>query len=158
MHMDETQAAVPAPRHTVLEWLGQLQQKLTPDSTGTQLDVRLHDRAIQTYLSPAAMTAATALTAPLTVEMELYFSCFVRKAVRFHERLPLSDSPADSHTRLHEHLHLQFCPVTTQHCSMASCDEAPPMESMPVTRPQAFLPRWVTIDYRHGQWLGEFGY
>lgn len=160
MQLDEMHTLLPTwqDTHTGMNWFSQLRQKLAPGSYGTHLDVRLYNRTVRSFFTPAAMTAAAALTTPLTVEMELYFSCFVRKAVRFYARPPSADCPTDSHTRLHDHVHLQFSPVTTQHCAMASCDSAPPMESMPVTRPQAFLPRWVSIDYRHGQWQGEFGY
>ena len=142
-----------------IDWLNNMLDRLLSREAGTYLDVRLHQRVIHVTFTPAAMTAAATLTDPLTVDMELYFSCYVRKAVRFRSALPASDSPAESHTHLHDQLYLQFSPVTTKHCALdTNNDEAPPLERMPVTRPQAFLPPWVSIDYRHGKWLGEFGY
>ncbi len=69
-------------------WSQQLRQMLGMSGEGTRLAVRLYGRTLEVTFSPAAMAAAAALTSPLTVELELYFSCLVRKAVRFHAALP----------------------------------------------------------------------
>ncbi|MBI5041695.1 MAG: hypothetical protein HZB57_11015 [Gammaproteobacteria bacterium] len=139
-------------------WYTQLRQLLMPASEGQHLEARLYGRVLHIHFSPAAIAAAATLQTPLTIELELYFSCFVRKAVRFHAAPPSTDSLPDSHTRILDHVHVHFHPVTTQHCSMANSPDAPPMETMPVTRPQAFLPRWVEIDFHRGAWIGEYGY
>jgi hypothetical protein len=139
-------------------WSQQLRQMRGLSAEGQRLAARLYGRTLEVTFSPAAMTAAAALTSPLTVELELYFSCLVRKAVRFHAALPAAEDSPDSHTRVLDQVHLQFSPVTTQHCSMESQSGAPPLERMPLTKPQSFLPHWVNIDYRHGKWLGEYGW
>lgn len=118
--------------------------------------VFLHGRPVHVHLSRAALTAAAELAAPLIVEMELYFSCLVRKAVRFRTAI---DGAIDSESApINERLMLCFRPVTTEHCALPDDDSAPPLETMPIKRPQAFLPRWIEIDFRRGEWLGEFGY
>lgn len=121
-------------------------------------EVFLYGRPVQVRLTRAARTAAAGLATPVIVEMELYFSCLVRKAVRFHPAVkapPIGDS---EHAPITERLLLRFRPVTTEHCALPDDDSAPPLETMPVKRPQAFLPRWLNIDFRRGEWLGDFGY
>lgn len=122
------------------------------------LEAHLFGRPLRVQFSPQALAAAGRLQSPLTVEAELYFSCMIRKAVRFRYAQPDDTLPTGSHAPLLEHMTLQFRPVTTQHCQIEVGAGAPPLETMPVTRPHAFVPRWVSIDFHHGDWLGEFGY
>lgn len=120
--------------------------------------VRLHGREIRVELTRAAQRAAAGLTAPLVVEMELYFSCLVRKQVRIK---PLADTqlPNDDLVSLGGPLLLGFRPVVAEQCRIADLgDEAPPLKTMPVTRPGAYIPHWLRLDFHKGEWRGEFGY
>lgn len=119
-------------------------------------EARLFGRVVRWQMTPAAHAAAARLTAPLVVEMELYFSCLVRKAVRFY--IPDAGTGIGEEAHLTEHLRLRFRAVTTQHCVLPAGASEPPVESMPVSRPHAFVPRRLRLDYRHGVWSGEFGY
>lgn len=121
-------------------------------------EVFLYGRPVQVQLTRAARTAAAGLAAPLIVEMELYFSCLVRKAMRFHPADKAPPAGDGEHAPITDRLVLRFRPVTTEHCALPDDDSAPPLETMPVKRPQDFLPRWIEIDFRHGEWRGEFGY
>ena len=35
---------------------------------------------------------------------------------------------------------------------------SPELEAFPIQRPEAFLPKWLAVDFRHGDWSGEFGF
>jgi hypothetical protein len=48
--------------------------------------------------------------------------------------------------------------VMTRVCAMAEVEGSPPVTDFPIANPRPYVPRWLTIDYRKGQWLGEFGY
>lgn len=133
-------------------------QFLLGSQDNLSMEVRLFGRPLRVEFTPQAQVAAAALQSPLTVEAELYFSCMIRKAIRFRHGNPDDTLPTGSHAPLLDHLTLQFRPVTTQHCQIEVGAGAPPLETMPVTRPRAFVPRWVSIDFHHGDWLGEFGY
>lgn len=139
-------------------WMSGWRQLLLNPQDDLITEARLFDRPLRVQFTRQAVAAAAALQGPLTIEVELYFSCMIRKAVRFRHARPDETLPTGSHTSLSEHLTLQFRPVTTQHCQIEVGAGAPPLETMPVTRPQAFVPRWVSIDFHHGDWLGEFGY
>lgn len=149
-------------------WCQQLAQTwgMTDQTQALELRVQLHGQALRARLSAAAVQAAERLASPLTVEMELYFSCLVRKSVRFYATTPNLELPVAAQVRLLPQLLLRFHPVSTQQCSMADTrldtrldtGAKPPVETLPVVKPQAFVPRWIDIDFHDGEWVGENGY
>lgn len=124
---------------------------------GTGFTVRLCGRPIAVTLSPRARKAADALQAPLIVEMELFFSCLLRKRVLFHEPARAPESILER-VVLHPALTLQFRPIVSEVCRIDELEGAPPVTTMPAKRGEAFIPRWLTLDHRTGEWVGEFGY
>lgn len=115
-------------------------------------EIEFHDRKIALSLSDAAEKALAQRSSPLLAEMELYFSCLIRKAVRFRD----SDTP-DGVT-VNDKLTLTFRPVMTQHCGLDYEGSEPPLTDFPITKAERYIPHWLKLDYRHGQWQGEFGY
>ena len=114
--------------------------------------LRLGHRDLEVRLTRSAQAALAA--GPLVVEMELYFSCLIRKRVRF---------PATAHAdatcaRLDERLTVCFRPVMTRQCAVSGGQDSPELEAFPIRRPEAFLPKWLALDFRHGNWSGEFGF
>ncbi len=110
-------------------------------------------RIIELQLGRGARRQLAQRSTPLIAEMELYFSCLVRKRVRF------SETPRESPTVMAQPgLALCFSPVTTATCSVADNGDDVPLTAMPVKNPAAYLPHWLKIDFRQGQWHGEFGY
>lgn len=117
-----------------------------------QTRVRINGRPVDVRLSRAAEQALAQRQQPLLAEMELYFSCLIRYKVRFQE-------PADSSgIRVNDKLQLRFRPVMTARCGNDYTGDEPPLTDFPIEKPAAFTPRWLQIDYRRGQWQGEFGY
>ena len=87
------------------------------------------------------------------LELELYFSCLVRKRVHVRDRL---DGNA---VVLSDQLSVRFRPVVTQQCAMRDvARDNPPVMDMPVVDPDRFFPHWITLDFRRGSWIAEFGY
>ncbi|MGA7800563.1 MAG: hypothetical protein WCC36_07105 [Gammaproteobacteria bacterium] len=115
--------------------------------------VVIHGKPVELRISAAARNRLADRQRPLLAEMELYFSCLVRKRVRFRD---LQD-PEDTVSAL-QGLSVCFRPVTTAECRMVDAGEDVPTTAMPVVNPAAFVPHWLTIDYRRGGWVGEFGY
>jgi len=91
------------------------------------------------------------LDQPMAVEMELYFSCLIRKAVRFG-----GDAQASNFTTAAPRLKIGFRPVMTKACRMSDVEGAPPLEDFPIVKPEAFVPKRLTIDYKSGKWIGDF--
>jgi len=117
--------------------------------------LQMNGRELSIELSSAARTALAARTYPLYVQMELYFSCLLRLKVRFSDTASgdgLEWIPGG------EHLFVSFRPVMTAHCSNDYEGDEPPLTDFPIAREAPFTPRWLHLDYRNGQWLGNFGY
>lgn len=109
--------------------------------------------SLRLRLTPAAARALAARDRPLLVELELYFSCLIRKRVRF----PASAGPAVLRARLAPSLEVAFRPVTGRHCRLDEAPGPPALEAFPLARVAAFRPRWLWLDCRRGRWRGEFG-
>lgn len=114
--------------------------------------IMIANKPLKLQLSAAAQQALTARSTPLYAEMELYFSCLIRFKVRFYEQAVHGEGVAVS-----DKLVVGFRPVMTEACGKDYEGEEPPLTDFPIVRPEAFVPKWLRIDFRHGQWYGEFG-
>lgn len=87
----------------------------------------------------------------LNVEMQLYFSCLVKKRIIFHAAAP------ESALRVNEKLRIIFRPVQA-----ASCDPEEFARNYPEKRQldsraaQKMRPSTLMLDFKCGEWLGEF--
>jgi hypothetical protein len=117
-------------------------------------EVMYDGKPLRVRLTRNAEQALAERVTPLVAEMELYFSCLIRKRVRFHAEVP------DDHCQpVSPNLSISFHPVMTEQCRLDdSAQGEVPKAEFPITNPAAFLPHWLNIDYRKGEWCGEFGY
>ena len=119
-------------------------------------EIEINGKRVRVEVSRAANKAMKKITVPLLAEMELYFSCLVRKKVRFYERNDISNA---ERIRVSEQLEVSFRPVMTEVCSVSDTQgDAPPVTDFPIANPKAFIPHWLRIDFKKGEWVGEFGY
>lgn len=116
--------------------------------------IRLGDRELELRLTPRARAALAALRAPLDIELELYFSCLLRKRVHF---LAAPRRDVACRATLTDKVSVSFRPVMTRACAVQAVD-VPQLEYLPLARPGAFTPKWLALDHRAGRWLGEFGF
>ncbi len=109
---------------------------------------------IQVRLTAGAERALAVHPTPLLVELELLFSCLIRKRVRF-PATPHADAIPVPGTD--PRLTLYFHPVCTKVCAIGDA-EVPDLLTFPIRRVTPFIPRAVTLDYRKGAWVGDFYY
>ena len=125
-------------------------------------NIKMMGKQIKLEISAKAERELAGRTTPLFVEMELYFSCLLRKQIRIVDRSRYEqDGVADDKfsVQLSNNLHIHFRPVMTKTCSVSSCEgEKPPLSDFPINKPQAYVPRWLKLDFRKGEWCGDFGY
>ena len=88
---------------------------------------------------------------PLIVEMQIYFSCVVKKRVLFH------DSTGLETTRVNDKMEVCFRAVESNSCDPVEfANNFPiksPFESAAATK---MHPKNLTVDFKRGQWVGEF--
>jgi hypothetical protein len=116
--------------------------------------VTVKGKTLRVALSNAAQQALEQRADALLLEMELYFSCLIRKRVHVRESIDGVDTIPVS-----DKLLISFRPVVTETCAMRDVPrDNPPVRDMPIVRPERYFPHWLTLDYRRGKWLAEFGY
>lgn len=129
---------------------------MTISLTGGQakiLDAVLEGKPFRVILSGAAQRALATRSTPLIAEMELYFSCLTRLRVRFYE-----SDPDASATAVSELLAVRFRPVVSQRCDLHEVAGKPPLTDAPLAKRAPFVPHWLRLDFKRGEWLGEFGH
>lgn len=115
-------------------------------------EINILGKNVTISLSRAAEKALSMRDKPLVAEMELYFSCLIRKKVRFKENLE------GDLVNVTEQLVVRFRPVMTAVCGIDYEGDEPPLTDFPIKKPEAFVPHWLTIDYKKDKWIGEFGF
>jgi len=115
------------------------------------MNIILHDKSLEIRLTRAAQKALALRETPLVAEMELLFSCLHRKRVYFGES-------AEQSTAVNAQLAVRFKPIMTRRCSVAAGGATPPSEGFPLENPRPYVPNWLAIDFRRGEWIGDFGY
>ena len=115
------------------------------------MNITLHDKSLEIRLTRAAQKALALRETPLVAEMELLFSCLHRKRVYFGESVEQS-------TPVNAQLAVRFKPIMTRRCSVTEGGATPPSEGFPLENPRPYVPNWLAIDYRRGEWVGDFGY
>lgn len=113
--------------------------------------VMILERKVLIECSGSAEKLMNALDEPLFVEMELYFSCLIRKAVRFGANARVENFMAAT-----PKLRIGFRPVVALACNAKDFDGEQPLTDFPIVKPQACVPKRLTIDYRNGVWVGDF--
>ncbi|OBS08597.1 hypothetical protein [Acidihalobacter prosperus] len=109
---------------------------------------------LQLRLTAAARRALAQRETPLIVHLELLFSCMIRKQVLFPESAHPDALPLDGGE---QQVQIWFRAVGTKTC-LISDQPVPDLQTFPIKRVEPFLPRWLNLDIKHGQWRGEFGY
>lgn len=113
----------------------------------------LEGKPLRVTLSDSAQRALAQRSTPLIAEMELYFSCLLRLRVRFYEH----DDEASA-TPINTHLSVRFRPVMSRRCDVQEVNGKSPLGDFPIVKRAPYVPHWLHLDYKKGEWVGEFGY
>ncbi len=117
--------------------------------------VTINGKPVQVEWTAAASRALEAREAPLFVELELYFSCLVKKFVHFRD-----DARGYATAAAHDKLHLYFRPVTSTACTWEVAEQLgrqPEMEIDSVALSHV-APAHVRIDHVAGKWVGSYDF
>jgi hypothetical protein len=119
----------------------------------TTLNVLINARKVLVEVTPAAERALAARNKPLYVELELYFSCLVKKFVHFRD-----DSRDKPTVAVANNLLLYFRPVTSTACTFEVAEQLGRQPEMDVDCEALHhvAPKRVFIDYVAGKWRGSY--
>lgn len=123
---------------------------------GFSSPVTVYGKSVQTDISMAAVKAIANGSPLVVAEMELYFSCLIRKRVLFHEFGSEDRIPNDL-AQVFPGLFIDFSAVCSKECRGIDVVDKPPLTTMPVKDLQKFVPRWLRIDFRQKKLCGEYG-
>ena len=116
--------------------------------------IELFQKSLQIDISNAALQELEKQKVSLTTNMELYFSCLIRKRVRFYHNTNLEGA-----NPVTKNLWVRFLPVMTKSCQIDDLnDNKPDLTEFPLKHPEKFVPHWLSLDFRKDQFVGKFGY
>lgn len=115
--------------------------------------VTMNGRTVAVEITPAAEHALAARSEPLYVELELYFSCLVKKFVHFR-----GDSRGKPTVPVGDRLLLYFRPVTSTACTWDVAERLgrQPEKDIDSEALHHVAPKRVRIDHANGEWCGSY--
>lgn len=120
------------------------------------MGIQLGNKALDVRLSAAARRALEQRARPLLAELELVFGCMVRKQVRFADLA--GDDDVNGAVPVSDQLSVRFRSTLSQGCLLDGNPAAAEDADARIIDQLPFAPGWLRIDYRRGEWRGEFGY
>jgi hypothetical protein len=113
----------------------------------------INGKTVAVRWTPRAADALKQRREPLFIELELYFSCLVKKFVHF--RAPRNGRPA---SWVNDKLAIFFRPVTSTSCSWETAAELgrQPETEIDSEATRRIAPKRVELDYRNGTWSAEY--
>jgi len=114
--------------------------------------VELNGKQVFLTVSEAALQRLSNMTKPLLIEVELYFSCLIKKVCHFRETENIDDD-----VRVMDGLYIHFRATMTNKCAIDEFDKDNAAD-FPIVNQKPYIPKWVNVDFSANQWAGEFGY
>lgn len=117
--------------------------------------ISMNGRTVRVEWTAAAAAALAERTLPLYVELELYFSCLVKKFVHFR-----ADARGKTPVAVTDKLYLYFRPVTSTACTFETAERLGRQPEMDIESPalQHVAPKRVFIDYVADDWRGSYDF
>ena len=121
--------------------------------TPGQGSITINGKTVLVDWTARAQRALVARSQPLIVEMELYFSCLIKKFMHFRDQ-----SRGDAPVMLNEKLGVYFRPVMSTACTMEEAARLGRQPEVEITTAEVrrIAPKRLKIDFKSDQWRGEF--
>lgn len=114
---------------------------------------RINQRDVDVCWTGRAEAALRSSQQPLIVELQLYFSCVVKKRVLFHRQVDFKTIAVNGK------LELAFRPIASAVCDPREFAlNHPEGKDLSPGIAAGMVPRRVEIDFRLGEWQGRFHY
>ena len=124
---------------------------LNPYYYKDSIDIRGKKMAIM--YSKRAEKALIQRNSALIAELQLYFTCVVQKRVVFHEYSDIETIAAN------EKLEISYHAVQSDTCDPVKFAEKHPVKkNLNSKGAQSMRPSLFKLDYKNGQWIGDFSF
>ncbi|MCW8909692.1 MAG: hypothetical protein OQK76_03615 [Gammaproteobacteria bacterium] len=130
--------------------------------------LNFHDKNIDIKLSRSAADQSQQLTSRLIIEIQIYFSCLLGKRLAFYSEQPMSgcwqleqdefEKTLQDTQQLTDHIYIRFNTVMTKDCPVSDYAGPPPVTDFTIRNLKPYVPSWLNIDYKNGQWSGKYGW
>lgn len=145
MNLSKSYFAIPDPALFFDRWL---------NAYSYQCFIKLNDKDIEVNWTKRAAEALNLRSLPLIVEMQLYFSCVVKKRVVFHDQVDFV--PVKT---VNDRLKLYYRAVQSAACAPETfVQEYPQQGLLESEAARNMQPSKLNIDYKNRQWQGEMGF
>jgi len=116
--------------------------------------VRINQREVEVSWTGRAERELQRRDQALVVELQLYFSCVVKKRVLFHQQAVAFDC-----IRVNDKIEIAFQPIASAVCDPREFAASyPEGKNLSTGKAARMVPRAVEIDYRRNNWEGQFYY
>jgi hypothetical protein len=113
--------------------------------------IYLNGKSLRIELTHRADNALQLRDTPLIVEMQLYFSCVVKKRLLFHNETGLEK------TVVSDKLSLAFRPVEALSCDPVEFANKYPVKRQLTSKSAIQMhPSLLQVDFKQGNWSGQF--
>ena len=127
-----------------------------------------HEKEMTVRMSEQARQQSYQLESVLLIEIQIYFSCLLGKRLAFYSDAILSGSwqletmelsaMIENAQQLTDKVYIRFNTVMTKACPVSDYIGPPPVTDFTITNQKPYVPSWLFIDYKKGEWLGEYGW
>ncbi len=114
--------------------------------------VEINSKRVSVTLSQSALNRLNKTAKPLLIEVELYFSCLIKKVCHIREIENIDD-----YVRVMDGLYIHFRATMTNKCSIEKFDKDK-VADFPIVDQRPYIPKWVILDFSSNGWCGDFGY
>lgn len=127
-----------------------------------------HEKPVTVKLSQPAVEQSAKLESTLLIEIQIYFSCLLGKRLAFYADTALSGAwqvekepfatMIDDAQKLTDHIYVRFNTVMTKACPVSDYAGPPPVTDFTIKNQKPYVPSWLNIDFKNGEWSGEYGW
>ena len=129
--------------------LPMLDRWLNPFRHSKQVTVKKHN--IDVEWSQRAESQLSQRSSPLIMEMQIYFSCVIKKRVLFHDEIWL-DTVA-----VGDHMEICYRAVESNSCDPVEfANNFPVKGSFGTDAASKMHPKKLSVDFKNGDWVAEF--
>ena len=142
MNIHASYFSIKNPFEILDRWLNPYRHSKVSDIRNKRIKVRWTQRAEQ---------ALNSREHSLTIEMQIYFSCVVKKRVLFHDQSDLET------VAVNDKIHMISRTVQSESCDAVEFAKNYPIkDELKSNSANKMLPSLLCIDFKNQQWTGEF--